>query len=80
MLNISTYTERENGFSQLLHLLFSLLNPQLGALLDLTELPLTKIKNQKSCNRTEVDAFHSLLHYPDFLLHWACARTEVSCH
>lgn len=50
MLNISTYAERENGFSQLLHLLFSLLNPQLGALLDLTELPLTKIKNKKLCN------------------------------
>lgn len=40
MMKISTYAERENGFPQLLHLLFSLLDPQLGVQLKLTELPL----------------------------------------
>ena len=41
-LGISTYSEREDGLSQLLRLLLSLLNRQVGALLHVTELPLMK--------------------------------------
>lgn len=37
-----TYSERENGLSQLLGLLFSLVNPHLRAALHVTELPLKK--------------------------------------